>query len=407
MPLTLPRAAPALHDIYDPDDVGPPDAEELEPMKYTLVPSPSPEPDAPPPPASPDSSPGPDERSGLPRSPSRPSRGDAVLIAFMAGGKYHDVARDAGETPLAAEGEEAGDVPGPAAPPGRAIGGAPAVEERRPQRGGLDWATMAAMQTLAADALRQAARRSPRPAPDGAPPRSPQPRTERAGAGAREGQVATAVPAIPSRAGDGPASAAQMAPDGIPDLGASPVGELPPIRPSPRATLSHGAAHGQITLPSISAQLGHFEQFADAGEPVYATSPPGRPPQRFAVAPCHGSSPQSPSDVFRALPSPSKNHFYPTYTKSHRRSSHGHDGFPHYPSPTEYPGGSSSSTETPGSGTDGSGPSPATVGIDRMSIDGITNPQIGGFQCTHPGCTAPPFQTQVMPRSRVAGRLEI
>jgi hypothetical protein len=30
-----------------------------------------------------------------------------------------------------------------------------------------------------------------------------------------------------------------------------------------------------------------------------------------------------------------------------------------------------------------------------MSIDGITNPQIGGFQCTYPGCTAQPFQTQV------------
>jgi hypothetical protein len=35
------------------------------------------------------------------------------------------------------------------------------------------------------------------------------------------------------------------------------------------------------------------------------------------------------------------------------------------------------------------------MAIDRMSIDGITNPQIGGYQCTYPGCTAQAFQTQV------------
>lgn len=35
------------------------------------------------------------------------------------------------------------------------------------------------------------------------------------------------------------------------------------------------------------------------------------------------------------------------------------------------------------------------LGINRMSIDGRTNPHIGGYQCTYPGCTARPFQTQV------------
>jgi hypothetical protein len=33
--------------------------------------------------------------------------------------------------------------------------------------------------------------------------------------------------------------------------------------------------------------------------------------------------------------------------------------------------------------------------LNRMSVDGITNPQIGGFICTFPGCAAQPFQTQV------------
>lgn len=33
---------------------------------------------------------------------------------------------------------------------------------------------------------------------------------------------------------------------------------------------------------------------------------------------------------------------------------------------------------------------------DRMRIDGITNPQIGGYLCTFSGCNAPPFQTQYL-----------
>ncbi|KAM0451007.1 hypothetical protein ACHAPV_010263 [Trichoderma viride] len=33
---------------------------------------------------------------------------------------------------------------------------------------------------------------------------------------------------------------------------------------------------------------------------------------------------------------------------------------------------------------------------DRMSIDGITNPQVGGYKCTFDGCTAAPFQTQYL-----------
>ncbi|KAL7918508.1 hypothetical protein ACQKWADRAFT_236750 [Trichoderma austrokoningii] len=39
--------------------------------------------------------------------------------------------------------------------------------------------------------------------------------------------------------------------------------------------------------------------------------------------------------------------------------------------------------------------SPAAI-VDRMSIDGITNPQVGGYKCTFDGCTAAPFQTQYL-----------
>jgi hypothetical protein len=42
-----------------------------------------------------------------------------------------------------------------------------------------------------------------------------------------------------------------------------------------------------------------------------------------------------------------------------------------------------------------SGSPRSSMAIDRMSIDGIPNPQIGGFQCSFPGCTVLPFQTQV------------
>jgi hypothetical protein len=49
----------------------------------------------------------------------------------------------------------------------------------------------------------------------------------------------------------------------------------------------------------------------------------------------------------------------------------------------------SSTTETPSTDQSASGP----TGIPA-SMDGITDPEIRGFKCTHPGCTAPLFQTQ-------------
>lgn len=119
----------------------------------------------------------------------------------------------------------------------------------------------------------------------------------------------------------------------------------------------------------------------------FLSRPPARPPPRFPTAPGHGSPPKSPNDAYRReLPSPGRFYFN---ASSHRRPSQP-DG-PQYSSAGDY---SSSNTETPS--TDQSISTPATIGIDRMSIDGITNPQIGGFQCTYPGCTAQPFQTQYL-----------
>ncbi|KAJ5038262.1 uncharacterized protein L3040_007129 [Drepanopeziza brunnea f. sp. 'multigermtubi'] len=375
-------------------------------MKYNLVYSPGSEPDVPPPSASAESSPGPeDRREGPPRFKSRPSPGDAVLITLMAGGKYQDIARDAGEKSLASGIEEEGHKLSPVRGGTDVVissledkqDSATVMEEAVAQSNGVvDLATIAAMQTLAADALRQAAKGSPEPAQEAAPPpKSPRPKVE-VDSEPREGQIPTAVPPIKTLFVDGAASASasHISPDRAHDMVASPAGELPPIRHSPQAILTSGAGPSQITLPSISAQLGNFEHLAEAAEPVYSTSPPGRPPQRFSAAPTHSSPPKSPNDVFRGLPSPGRNLFYPAYTNGHRRLSQGNDSLPQYQSPVDYHG--SSSTEAPGSGTDGAGALPATMAIDRMSIDGITNPQIGGFQCTHPGCTAQPFQTQYL-----------
>jgi hypothetical protein len=127
-----------------------------------------------------------------------------------------------------------------------------------------------------------------------------------------------------------------------------------------------------------------------------AHSPPGPPLFQVPKGGHHASPPISPNDNFRReLPSPGRSAVTaasPYFYNNPRRASH--EG-PPYPGATPKDYGSSS-TETPS--TDQSGPSPAGIpqGIDRMSIDGITNPQIGGFQCSYSGCSAQPFQTQYL-----------
>jgi len=41
-------------------------------------------------------------------------------------------------------------------------------------------------------------------------------------------------------------------------------------------------------------------------------------------------------------------------------------------------------------------PAGMPVGIDQVSIDGVTIPQIGDFLCTYPSCSAQPFQTKYL-----------
>ncbi|KFY51713.1 hypothetical protein V497_08924 [Pseudogymnoascus sp. VKM F-4516 (FW-969)] len=148
-----------------------------------------------------------------------------------------------------------------------------------------------------------------------------------------------------------------------------------------------------VTLPSISSQLGNIDDLKHLAEAATAVdtvstnghrasissqSPPqpplfrvGEPPHHHATSQAHTSpTPISPREAFRNIPSPilpSGSYYY-----NPRRQSQVSDGLP-------YAGGAD-----------------FTAGIDRMSIDGITNPLVGGFQCTYPGCTAQPFQTQYL-----------
>ncbi len=371
------------NEYLDPDDVGLRNSPPLKPLKVNLQPSPSPPPAVPLPQVSPDSSPGPPDRKGSNRTKYRPSQGDAVLVSFMAGGKHSDIARDAGDKPLASDNED-GEEPMKGTEVEIPVG--EDKDEAIPEKNGF-------LAALAADALRQTAKGASEPAQKEATSGSTIPRLDGSSAGEATEGLKPTIPSITTLYVDG--SGPKSPPDTAikHEMSGSPAaGELPPIRQhSPQSALSNGNGTGHITLPSISDQLGdinHLTEAAAAGDSAFSQSPPARPPPRFSAVPSHGSPPKSPNDAFRReLPSPGRGHFY-FNANNHRRPSQ-NDG-PQYSSAGDY---SSSNTETPS--TDQSGSTPATMAIDRMSIDGITNPQIGGFQCTYPGCTAQPFQTQV------------
>jgi hypothetical protein len=402
-------------EVYDPDDVGLCNTPPLRPMKVNLQPSPSPPPAVPLPKPSPESSPGPPGRKGSNRSKTRPSQGDAVLAHFMGGGNYSEVARRAGDSPLACDNDDAEE-------PERGVGvnmnaerseGEGNKDDRTveqnsavsPQRNestiemreshvekeGLDLAVAA----LAVNRLRQNARAPSEPSPQSnGMTTNDTSKSHAVHHGEPMEDVKPTIPSITatyidgSRTRSSPETAVKL------EMKSSAAGELPPIRQyAPQSGLLNGNGGGPITLPSISDQLGdltHLTEAPTTGESAFSQSPPARPLPRFAPVPVHGSPPKSPNDTFRReLPSPGRGAFYYGNNAHPRRPSQT-DG-PQYSSAGDY---SSSNTETPS--TDQSASTPAT-GIDRMSIDGITNPQIGAFQCNNPGCTAQPFQTQVCP----------
>lgn len=111
---------------------------------------------------------------------------------------------------------------------------------------------------------------------------------------------------------------------------------------------------------------------------------------RFQSIPAGGrvSPPISPSEAYqqRSFPSPSSLASSP-YGPASSGSSHR--------SPAEYISNASNKNLQPAYAL-ASPPAAIASVADRMSIDGLTNPQVGGYKCTFDGCTAAPFQTQYL-----------
>lgn len=381
------------------------DSPKMEPRRPNLEPSPSPPPyDIPRSQVSPPSSP--QNQTGRPlarqKSGPVPAQGDAVLISFLDNGRRPDLARLAATEGLPSDDED--DEP----PKGVAV-----VEDSRAQLN-----SQAQLAALAAGALNLGVKQEP------AVPTEPAVDTfvvplpvERNGFPMANGKETSQSELLESHLSSPPAvNGSHVSP--LPAIKTN--DELAPIQqPSPKSD----KMNGNVTLPSISSTLGalgglDLKQLAEAATNIttsktsdnelrmehrhsFSQSPPG-PPPLFSTL--HHSSvsgnvspPMSPNESFRReLPSPSRRSISttasPQYTFGHqfRRPSTQADTTSPY----------SSTADTPSTSTDQS--TPGSIPIDRMSIDGITNPQVGGFQCTYPSCNAAPFQTQVSRRRQTS-----
>jgi hypothetical protein len=363
------------NDVYDPDDVGPQDSPLLKPLKPKLQPTPSPPPD------------GSDSDDAKPV----PSQGDAVLIGLLGGGKALEVARTAA-TELLASDDEMSD------------GSEKGVEVSAAM---VQTGSSIELEALAAGALNAVKLNAAHAATTPMGPAEPPPTEAYVAPRLNGHEQKVAMEALPAMKTEPPEDGKRhMSPNLFnPQSG----DELAPIQqPSPKCEKTNG-----FTLPSITAQLGHLTQLADAAtatadkdpnsvhRPSISQSPPGPPLFQVGSAAHPGtqtSPPISPNDNFRReLPSPGRATVpaaSPYYYSNPRRPSLASEG-PPYPAATPHDY-SSSTTETPSTDQSGSTPACLPSTIDRMSIDGITNPQIGGFQCTYPGCSAQPFQTQYL-----------
>lgn len=355
------------NDVYDPEDVGLRDSPPLRIIRPKLAPTPSPPPEGLESESEDSTTPGCHKSRKLQkrRSKTDATPGDAVLINALAGGKAPEVARQAGQEllPSASDDEDMDSTSG--------HGGVEMTVDRLEQSNDL-----AALAAGALEAFNNG---------DIAPIK-PEPVAE---------VVESTV--------DGPRHLSPQRPN------INGNHELAPIQvSSPKAEKANG-----LTLPSITDQLGDLKHLADAAtatvdkgtangvhRPSFSSQSPPQPPlfqgrdsvHHQPLGHGHASPPISPHENFsRELPSPGRvasQFYYP----NPRRPSQASEG-PPYSSAADY---TSSIAETPSTDQSGSTPGGIPSGIDRMSIDGITNPLVGGFQCGYQGCTAQPFQTQYL-----------
>jgi hypothetical protein len=190
----------------------------------------------------------------------------------------------------------------------------------------------------------------------------------------------------------------------------SPNGALPPLHHGVRAPAGESKETlPSQSLPSLRSTLGELRDLPaeplserDIGRvhpgpsSTFPTSPAGSLGYRFTLTNLPPSS-RSPPDESRTLSTHSATEgsmYYEPKNGTHARAT------------TEY--SSSNATRTPN--TDHSASTPAapvsinsTSITDRMSIDGITQPQpvSGSYTCTVHGCNAAPFQTQYLLNSHM------
>ena len=140
-----------------------------------------------------------------------------------------------------------------------------------------------------------------------------------------------------------------------------------------------------IALPPKRAQHRDFSQLAGADSESSHESLQSRPPPSFVATQKQEPLP-SPGNAFRyEIPSPDQG-AHPYSHKVRRRPQTYGDGY-------GTPGNYSSTLSTPRTHRSNS---PAKTPMDRMTIESITNPQLGDYRCTYPGCLAQPFATQYL-----------
>ncbi|UNI19700.1 hypothetical protein JDV02_005870 [Purpureocillium takamizusanense] len=376
-------------DTFDPDEVVPRDSPLMQALRPKLELSPSPPPDIPP--AQVSLSPPPiDDFFTSNRSKIRPDSGVAVLVSYLDNGRRPELARVAGAQALPDAEEDVGDdllrrhsSPGPVESP----------RTRDIASGARPGMMGPTLQHMAADAL-QVVSKEPRCPPA---PRE----TLDISASTRHLSISDDRPKnvaayASSREQQRPPVRLNTEARSPPAMLTPASGELPPLQmDSPRSE-----SNGQ-SLPSIRSTLGDIKHIpSEPPTPAdneisglhsagasFARSPPMSRPRLPLMATSHASPPISPNEVYqRSLPSP---HSLPASSPYYYQA----NGVSHRPS-VEY--STSGTGETPS--TDHSASTPATVAsvVDRMSIDGITNPPLGIFVCSFAGCNAPPFQTQYL-----------
>ncbi|KAJ0167748.1 hypothetical protein CTA2_432 [Colletotrichum tanaceti] len=380
----------AASDCYDPDDVLPHDSPQMQAHCPRLQPSPSPPPEF---------GLGPKLLHGRRRV--EPIQGDAVLVSHLGNGRLPEVAHTAALEPLASDNGSEDDLSSPTSPDREMTKPAEPFDLKILAAGAL---AFTATEAPTSDATAAATSKLDHSG-DGS---RGQHESVSLGIGSRDLPIrderpALAAPAVVYSAGNNHAprrsvpslSNAEVTSPVSPPHQSAPGG-LPPLLDSPK---SDGSGHGP--LPSIRAQLGDLERLAetamspdnDIGCVRHAASFPRSPPANIPRLPSlaglplgQASPPISPNEGFRReLPSPA--HTIPSLSPYYYSSSS--NGGHHRPS-TDY---SSGTAETPS--TDHTALTPTHSVADRMSIDGLTNPQTG-YICTFSGCNAAPFQTQYL-----------